>query len=123
MKRILKESIKDCSTKTQFCFHVCCMECGSVWKSRPVAFSKAETQAPTMEKQIVYDVLYQREKERALEQALNEAREVFSVCPICGRLVCDQCFLICEELDMCSICAKCLKEPGYPVTDKEKQKK
>ena len=37
------------------------------------------------------------------------------VCPICRRLICDSCFLICEEMDMCRACAKRLKEDGEPV--------
>ncbi len=42
------------------------------------------------------------------EKAAAEASEIFS-CPVCGRLVCDRCFLICEDLDMCIACAKTLQ--------------
>ena len=45
----------------------------------------------------------------------QEGKERFSVCPICRRLICDSCFLICEEMDMCRACAKRLKEDGEPV--------
>ena len=35
----------------------------------------------------------------------------------CGtkRLVCDACFLICDEMDLCRECAGRMKEPGEPV--------
>ncbi|MCI6126309.1 MAG: hypothetical protein MR738_09535 [Enterocloster clostridioformis] len=40
---------------------------------------------------------------------------VFNKCPICSRLVCDRCFLVCDELDMCVSCAHYLQEQGEPV--------
>ena len=36
-------------------------------------------------------------------------------CPICKRLVCSRCFLICDDLDMCKQCAAHLEETGSPV--------
>ena len=39
----------------------------------------------------------------------------FSQCPVCRRLVCDACFLICDEMDLCRECAARMKEPGEPV--------
>ena len=36
-------------------------------------------------------------------------------CPVCGRLVCDRCFLICEDLDLCIACAKALQVRGDVV--------
>ena len=36
-------------------------------------------------------------------------------CPVCGRLVCDRCFLICEDLDLCIACAKALRVRGRIV--------
>jgi len=36
----------------------------------------------------------------AFQKALNQAKEIFNICPICKRLVCDHCFLICDDLDM-----------------------
>ena len=37
------------------------------------------------------------------------------ICPICKRLVCDHCFLICDDLDMCVQCATKLNEKGTVV--------
>ena len=64
---------------------------------------------------IDYRILNYREKERAKLAAGKEARERFSQCPICRRLVCDSCFLICEEIDLCRECAERMKECGEPV--------
>ena len=79
------------------------------------SFSKAAQMSQHREKQELYMVLYQREKERALQAARKEARERFSQCPICRRLVCDACFLICDEMDLCRECAGRMKESGEPV--------
>ena len=41
----------------------------------------------------------------AYERANREAISWFNRCPICMRLVCDQCFRILDEMDMCNECA------------------
>ena len=115
MCRIATELLQDCSTQEEFIFSLPCAECGSVWRSRPIRFSRAGMTAPNEGKRVIFDMLYKREKADALQRAAVEAGEMFSQCPICHRLVCDHCFLICEELDMCVSCAAHLKERGSPV--------
>lgn len=119
MKEILRKHLQDSSTQDIFNFSLCCEACGRLWKSTPIPFSKAGVSAATKEKQIIYDALYKKEKDNAYTRALDEAKKVFSLCPICGHLVCDHCFLLCEELDMCCECAERLKESGSPVKSKE----
>lgn len=63
----------------------------------------------------VFRTLYERERAAAREKAAAEASEIFSQCPVCGRLVCDRCFLICEDLDLCAACAKALQVRGNIV--------
>ena len=53
--------------------------------------------------------------ELAFQKAVNQAKEIFNICPICKRLVCDHCFLICDDLDMCVQCATKLNEKGTVV--------
>lgn len=118
MCRIATELLQDCSTQNEFIFSLRCAECGSVWRSRPIRFSKAGVTPQTEGKRVIFDTLYKREKAMALELAAKKAGESFSQCPICHRLVCDHCFLICEELDMCVSCAANLKENGSPVMQK-----
>ena len=60
----------------------------------------------------VFRTLYERERAAAREKAAAEASEIFSQCPVCSRLVCDHCFLICEDLDLCTACAGKLKVRG-----------
>ncbi len=99
----------------EFCFSLCCMECKTVWKSTPIRFSKAGKKPENENRKIIYDTLYDREKNLAFQKALNQAKEIFNICPICKRLVCDHCFLICDDLDMCVQCAAKLNEKGTVV--------
>lgn len=119
MGHIDKELLLDCSTPDKFCFSLRCECCGEVWKSKSVRFSKAGTEPDTPGKRIIFDALYKWERETALGKAVIEAEKVFSRCPICHSLVCDHCFLVCEDLDMCVSCADMLKETGEPVMKRE----
>ena len=100
MEYITKKDLIDCSTPDEFCFSLCCMECKTVWKSTPIRFSKAGKKPENENRKIIYDTLYDREKNLAFQKALNQAKEIFNICPICKRLVCDHCFLICDDLDI-----------------------
>ena len=115
MKQIAKHLLLDESTPDIFCFSLRCAECGEVWKSRDIRFSKAGIRPETDGKRIVFDTLYRREMEEARTRAVKEAEKTFSRCPICHRLVCDRCFMVCDDLDMCVSCAKWLEEHGEPV--------
>ena len=89
--------------------------CGSLWKSRPAYFSKAEVPPENEGKRVIFQTLYQRELEDAWERAVTEALEHFSRCPICKRLVCDRCFLLGEDIDLCADRAVRSQENGEPV--------
>lgn len=93
MEYITKKDLIDCSTPDEFCFSLCCMECKTVWKSTPIRFSRAGKKPENENRKIIYDTLYEREKNLAFQKALNQAKEIFNICPICKRLVCDHCFL------------------------------
>ncbi len=41
MKQVIREHLIDCSDPEKFVFNLICPECGTVWQSTPVAFSKA----------------------------------------------------------------------------------
>ena len=118
MSHVNSSYLTDCSTPDEFRFSLRCAECGEVIKSTPIKFSKSGVKATSSEKQLVFDVLYRREKEAAMERAVAELKSLFNACPICRRMVCDHCFLICDELDMCISCAQRLKERGEPVMAK-----
>lgn len=94
MRRIIKVFMQDASTASKFQFSLRCAVCGSLWKSRPAYFSKAEVQPENEGKHVIFQALYQRERDEARERAVTEALEHFSRCPICRRLACDRCFLL-----------------------------
>ena len=115
MKRVVKEAMGDCSTVEEFRFLVRCQECGGIWHSSPIRFSKAGAEPEPEGMRTILRTLYEREREAAREMAAAEAAEIFNYCPVCGRLVCDRCFLICEDLDLCIACAKALRVRGDVV--------
>lgn len=115
MKRVVKEAMGDCSTVEEFRFLVRCQECGGIWYSSPIRFSKAGAEPEPEGMRTILRTLYEREREAAREMAAAEAAEIFNYCPVCGRLVCDRCFLICEDLDLCIACAKALQVRGDVV--------
>ena len=115
MRRIIKAFMQDASTASKFQFSLRCTVCGSLWVSRPVYFSKAGVQPGNEGKHVIFQTLYQREREEACERAVTEALEHFSRCPICRRLACDRCFLLGEDIDLCADCAIRSQENGEPV--------
>ncbi len=115
MKKLVEFHLEDLSTKDAFLFRVCCGACGQEYANKPRRFSKAGLIPQTKEKQILFDAIYEQEFRVARRSAIQEAAEHINYCPICKRLVCNRCFLICEELDMCRDCAAKLKQTGIPV--------
>ncbi|MBR2029071.1 MAG: hypothetical protein IKA10_08825 [Oscillospiraceae bacterium] len=115
MTEIIIENMQDLSDKDRFVFSVGCAVCGKHWISTPVSFSKAGETISENEKEIVYTALYQHEKQIAAVKAVKEAKINLNFCPVCKTLVCDSCFMICDDIDMCADCARVLKVAGEPV--------
>ena len=117
MRRFLKARLRDCSGPERFRYTIQCAECERVWESTPVRFSKAGTEPVSEEKYIIAQTLYRREHAKAMDHAAGEAVHHFNSCPVCGRLVCNYCFVICDDLDMCRACAARLHETGESVLE------
>ena len=115
MKKLVEAVLENLSTKEVFRFRVTCGICGTEYGNKPIRFSKAEIPPTTQNKQIIYDALYEQEFREARRSAMRNAAEHMNYCPICKRLVCNQCFLICDDLDMCKQCAADLEQQGTPV--------
>lgn len=115
MKQLVESVLENLSTKDAFVFRVTCASCGAGYADKPVRFSKAGLTPATQSKRIIYDAVYEQEFNTARQAAVRSAAEHMNYCPICKRLVCNLCFLICEDLDMCRQCAAQLEERGYPV--------
>lgn len=115
MKKLVEQALKNQSTKDVFVFRVSCAGCGLEYGNKPIRFTKAGILPNTSGKQIIYQALYEQEFWYARQTAIRNAAENMNYCPICKRLVCNQCFLICDDLDMCNQCAEELKQQGQPV--------
>lgn len=97
MDFISEKMLRDCSTLDKFQFSICCAECKEIWKSSSIRFSKAGQTAETEGKKVIFQALYHREKNSARKKAVREAERIFSLCPICNRLVCDHYFMVCDD--------------------------
>ena len=115
MKKLIESRIENMSTRDVFFFRVRCDACGDTVESKPARFSKASATPETAEKEVVYEALYQQELDAARKRACSELAAHMNCCPVCKRVVCNSCFLICEDLDMCADCAAKLNEKGVPV--------
>ena len=115
LKKLVEAVLENLSTKEVFLFRVTCGSCDTEYGNRPIRFSKSEIPVTTPSKQIIYDALYEQEFREARRIAIRNAAEHLNYCPICKRLVCNQCFLICDDLYMCKQCAADLEQQGNPV--------
>lgn len=116
MKDELIKHLTDCSTEDTLCFKFKCSSCGKWYYSEPTPFSRDKSTESDESKRVIYDALYKREWTKTRNAALNEAVDHFSICPICHGLICDRCFLICDDIEMCRACAERLHQSGKPVT-------
>lgn len=115
MKKLIERMLENLSTRDVFLFRVACGSCGTEYGNKPIRFSKAEVIPQTPKKAALYEILYAQELQTARLSAVRDAAEHLNYCPICKRLVCNRCFLICEDLDMCKQCASAMEETGIPV--------
>ena len=115
MKQLVDMLLENLSTQDVFLFRIACSACGTEYGGKQVRFSKAGITPPTEGKRIIFETCYEQEFRAARQTAIRDAAEHLNYCPICKRLVCNRCFLICEDLDMCKQCAAHLEEAGSPV--------
>ena len=115
MKKLVEMMLENLSTREVFLFRIVCDVCGTEFANKAQRFSKAGIRPQTQGKKIIYDTVYEQEFFAARQSAIRDAAEHMNYCPICKRLVCNRCFLICDDLDMCKQCAAHLEETGSPV--------
>ena len=115
MKKLIELMLENLSTRDEFLFRIACGACSKEYGNKPMRFSKAEVIPQTPKKAALYEILYAQELQTAKLSAVRDAAEHLNYCPICKRLVCNRCFLICEDLDMCKQCASAMEETGIPV--------
>ena len=115
MKKLVEMLLENLSTRDVFLFRIACGSCGTEYGGKQIRFSKANMEPRTQGKKIIFDACYEQEFRDARQAAIRDAAEHMNYCPICKRLVCNRCFLICDDLDMCKQCAAHLEETGSPV--------
>lgn len=115
MKKLVEMMLENLSTREVFLFRIACGACGTEFGGKPQRFSKAGLVPQTEGKKVIFDAVYEQEFRAARQSAIRDAAEQLNYCPICKRLVCNRCFLICDDLDMCKQCAANLEETGSPV--------
>ena len=116
MRQMIRDAMEDRSSPEAFRFSLNCAVCGAAWINRTSRFSKAGVTPESEGKRIIFQKLYEREWEEARERSVTDAMETFNLCPICRRLVCNRCFLLGEDIDLCTDCARALRENGRTVT-------
>lgn len=79
MKQLIREHLIDCSDQEKFVFNLICPECGKVWQSTPVGFSKAEEDPRTESKQVVF-ICFMSGKRKGLSTRRWRKRAISSIC-------------------------------------------
>lgn len=115
MRDLVEAKLINNSSGDHFRFSVECEVCHKEVASNSILFAKAGTIPTSESKELIYSIVYDQELHDARIKALGEIYPQFSLCPVCKRIVCNTCFLICEDIDMCSECASQLNEQGTPV--------
>lgn len=100
----ITQQYKDLSTPDNFAFVFCCDRCDKEWQSEIYALNLRGFELPLNEK--IRCMLWNQQHDEAYERANLEAISHFNRCPECSRMVCDNCFCILEEWDLCKDCAK-----------------
>lgn len=93
MKHLLRSQLVNRSDQNRFRFSITCLECGEKW-----------TSTPENKKEVFWN------EDFARDRAAEEAMQLFCVCPICGHIVCQSCFVACGDLHMCQACSIALNQ-------------
>ena len=90
MSKPLTQRSADYSGAEFFSFGLFCDICEKEWRSPVVSF---ETGGMVIEHEEARTLLWAKEHSAAFEQANLEAHLQFNLCPVCGKWVCEECFV------------------------------
>ncbi len=106
MLKTVTKKVKDRSTDRFFKFSFYCVRCGKEWTSDPYYFENCFSDNLSESERRAKDIMWRTDHDAAFERANLEARLRFDQCNSCRRNVCDECFAMEEEDDLCVDCAK-----------------
>jgi hypothetical protein len=95
LRKALTQKSIDHSDAGYFSFSFFCDICGREWKSPPQPFSGEGS--PIVKNEEALKLLWGNEHRAAFDEANLEAHMKFNRCPVCGRRVCDACFIFEEK--------------------------
>ena len=101
----ITKNMTDKSTKKDFLFIFYCDICENPRDSVPINFSCTKDNTLEVDKK-ASNLIWQSEHAAAYERANHEAMQLFNRCPICKHWVCDKCFRILGDRDVCKECAE-----------------
>ncbi len=105
MLKAITNKIRDKSTDRFFKFSFYCDRCEKEWTSEEYPFVHSFSDELTDDEQRAKEILWRIDHDVALERANLEARLQFNYCKTCGGIVCDECFAMEEDEDLCQDCA------------------
>ena len=117
MSNFVEERIQDLCTPEEFRFGVSCELCGDTLATIPTRFIKASEKPENEGQKVIYETMYQQDWQLERDAATRALVSQLNYCPVCKRIVCNHCFLMTGDLDICTDCAKNLGVTGNPVVD------
>ncbi len=109
--------LQDLSTPEKFQFGIKCECCGTMLATKPVHFVKADITPKNDSQRIIYETMYHRDSALEKAVAVKVLTGHLNYCPVCKRIVCNHCFKMTGDLDMCADCAITLGVSGNTVSD------
>ncbi len=111
MLKTITKKFRDKSTDSFFKFSFYCDRCGKEWTSEEYPFVHGFSEKLSDDEKRAKEILFRIDHNAAFERANLEARLRFNQCNSCGGFVCDECFAMEEEDDLCQDCASRMDSP------------
>ena len=118
-KENIEEQLLDLCSDEEFRFGVECAVCKNILSTDSIRFVKAGIEPKSHGQKIIFETIYRRDKLLEREKAINSLSANLNLCPVCGHIVCNNCFVITDDIDICSDCAKKLGVTGKTVGSRE----
>ena len=106
MLKTITKNYRDRSTDGFFKFSFYCDRCGKEWTSEEYPFVHGFGEKLSENEKRAKEILWRSDHDAAFERANLEARLRFNVCKICMEAVCDECFAMEEDEEICINCAE-----------------